>query len=294
MVCIARRGPAVAGIAFAALALQGGGVAITSTFGGNLRVPAAKTMVCARAAGTNWHTVCGELAAEPSGNGHYRLKLRPEVNLPPIDCSLAVSNVTDGVRTDYAFIPTEDVSLNMLAVEAVFEFSDYAGGHIEADGRRIEFPGGREPVKIFQGAVSKLVISGAGGNPRIGFAFDAPTPVLIQNGRFWNLDHFLVRISTNGGSPYRKGQTYRVSMTISGAGAYDPAGGRPIEIGNGPNWVPLASNPWIAPGSALDVSALRPTGAPAGRHGRCICRMIATYLCKPERTLFLLPYCIIC
>ncbi len=270
MVCIARRGPAVAGIAFAALALQGGGVAITSTFGGNLRVPAAKTMVCARAAGTNWHTVCGELAAEPSGNGHYRLKLRPEVNLPPIDCSLAVSNVTDGVRTDYAFIPTEDVSLNMLAVEAVFEFSDYAGGHIEADGRRIEFPGGREPVKIFQGAVSKLVISGARENPRIGFAFDAPTPVLIQNGRFWNLDHFLVRISTNGGSPYRKGQTYRVSMTISGAGAYDPAGGRPIEIGNGPDWVPLAPNPWIAPGSALDVSALRPTGAPAGRHGRVV------------------------
>lgn len=260
------------GIAFAALALQGGAAPITSTFGGNLRVPDARTMVFARSAGTNWHTVCGELADEPSGNGIYRLILRPEVNLPPIDCTLAVSNVPGGARADYAFVPTQDVSLNMLAVEAAFQFADYAGGHIEADGRRIDFPEGREPVRIFNDEVKRLVISGAGGSPRIAFVFDAPAPVLVQNGRFWNFEEFLVRISTDGNSPYRKGQTYRVSMTIFGAGEYDPAGGQPVEVGKGPDWIPLAANPWVAPGSALDVAALRPTGAPAGKHGRVVAR----------------------
>ena len=263
----------VLGIALAALAFQGGGAPMTSTFGGNLRVPEAKTTVGARCAGTDWHVVSGELVSEPAGDGLYRLKLRPEVNLPPIDCTLAVSNVPGGgVHTDYAFVPTEDVSLNMLGVEAVFQYGDYAGGHIEADGRRIEFPDGREPVRIFRGTVSKLVISGTGENPRIVFAFDEPTSVLVQNGRFWGFEDFLVRILADGGAEFAKGRVYRVAMTISGAGEYDPAGGRPVEIGIGPDWVPLAANPWIAPGSALDVSALRPTGAPAGRHGRVVTR----------------------
>ncbi len=262
----------LAGIAVCALPYRGAGEPMTSTFGGNLRVPDAKTMVCARCAGTDWHTVCGELTSEPAGDGLYRLVLRPEVNLPPIDCTLAVSNATGGVRAEYAFVPTEDVSLNMLAVEATFEYGDYAGGHIEADGRRIEFPEGREPIRIFDGAVTRLVITGAGASPRIAFAFDAPTSVLIQNGRFWNLDHFLVRISADRGASYRKGRTYRVSMRIVGAGEFDPKGGRPVEIGTGPDWVPLADNPWIAPGSALDVSDMRPTGAPAGLHGHVVAR----------------------
>ena len=262
----------VAGAVLAALAAQAFGAKISSTFGGNLRVPDAKTTVGARCAGTDWHVVSGEIASEPAGDGFYRLVLRPEVDLPPIDCTLAVSNVPGGVRADYAFVPTQDVSLNMLGVEAAFKFADYAGGHVEADGRRVGLPEGRDPVRIFHGAVTNLAVSGVGGKPRIVFAFDAPTFVLVQNGRHWGFEDFLVRMLADGRSPYEKGRVCRVAATISGAGEFDPAGGRPVEIGTGPDWIPLADNPWVAPGSALDVAAMRPTGAPAGRFGRVVAR----------------------
>ncbi|MGN0827571.1 MAG: hypothetical protein ACI4QD_06520 [Kiritimatiellia bacterium] len=49
-----------------------------------------------------------------------------------------------------------------------------------------------------------------------------------------------------------------------------PARGVTLEAGRG--WIPLTATPEILPGSALDFSAMRPTEAPAGKHGRVVCR----------------------
>ncbi len=257
---------------------------VTSTFGGNLNVPSAKTLVCARSAGTNWQIVGTEMEGDPlapglapgapaPGPSLFRLSLHPEVNLPPICCTLRVANVPGGVRAEYAFTPTGDVSLNMLAVESQFQFADYAGGHIEADGTRIVLPDGRNPVKIFSGAVTNLVVAaGTPDGPRLSLAFDAPTSVFIQNGRPWNQEHFALRIFPDGESPFLKGREYRVAMTIRGAGAFDPDGGKPLTLADNPDWVPLATSPWIAPGSALDFSTVVPHHSPAGKFGRVMAR----------------------
>ena len=43
-------------------------------------------------------------------------------------------------------------------------------------------------------------------------------------------------------------------------------------IGPSEDWIPVKSDAWIAPGSALDFSALRPTDGPAGAYGRVVAR----------------------
>ncbi len=266
-----RCGAFLASIAFGVLVARGEPQLITSTFGGNLNVPSAKTLVCARSAGTNWQIVGSEI--EGRDDSLFRLSLHPEVNLPPLDCALCVSNVPGGVRVEYAFVPTGDVTLNMLAVEALFQFADYAGGHVEADGVRIGLPEGRDPIRIFSGAVTNLVVAaGDRDGPRVAFAFDAPTAVLVQNGRPWNQEHFALRIFTDGESPFLKGREYRVATTVGGAGVFDPGGGKPLVLTDNPDWVPLATSPWIAPGSALDFSAVVPHHSPAGKFGRVVAR----------------------
>ncbi len=45
-----------------------------------------------------------------------------------------------------------------------------------------------------------------------------------------------------------------------------------VVITAGPEWIPLQPDLDIQPGSALDFSALRPTDAPAGKHGRVMAR----------------------
>lgn len=45
-----------------------------------------------------------------------------------------------------------------------------------------------------------------------------------------------------------------------------------VRFGAGNGWTPFKAAPGIAEGSALDFSALRPTGAPAGRFGRVVVR----------------------
>lgn len=232
---------------------------VTSTFGGNLNVPSAKTMVCARSAGTNWQIVGTEISPDSAplhegddlagagGNpaATYRLSLHPEVNLPPIDCTLRVSDIPGGVRAEYEFTPTGDVTLNMLAVEALFQFADYADGHVELDGNTIALPDGKEPVVMFSGVATNIVVAASDPDgPRAEFAFDAPTPVFLQNGRPWNQEHFALRIFTDNesGSVFRAGHASRVAMTIKGAGVFDPDGGKPVSLADNPDWILAAAN----------------------------------------------------
>jgi hypothetical protein len=87
---------------------------------------------------------------------------------------------------------TDDVTLNMLAVEALFQYADYAGGCVEIDGSAMSLPDGKEPVAMFSGVATNIVVA-----------------------------------------------------------ASDPDGGKPVSLADNPDWIPLAANPWITPGSAL-------------------------------------------
>ncbi len=245
---------------------------VTSMFGGNLRIPAARTMLGPRASGPNWHIVGGEGGFEPAPDGCFHVNLHPSDDLPEVKCAVKVSNVEGGVHAAYDFVPDKDVSLVMLALEAQFKYADYQGGHVEADGRRVALPAGKSPIHFLSAKATNVVVSSGSGDLRITLLFDKPTPVLFQNNRTWGNDNFSIRISTGEKSPLKGGRKYGISMTIAGVGAYDPAGSRPVSLDGDPDWVPLAANPWIVPGSALDFSSIRATEAPAGKHGRVVAR----------------------
>ena len=50
------------------------------------------------------------------------------------------------------------------------------------------------------------------------------------------------------------------------------AGSAKTVLKAGSEWIPLKASPSVKEGSALDFSAMRPTGKPAGKYGRVLCR----------------------
>ena len=134
------------------------------------------------------------------------------------------------------------------------------------DGRALGIPERIGPqAHLFRGAVTNLALLDRDGAERLRVAFDAPTRILLQDGRHWDgtaltLRFFFAEGTVKGGCRYEVRSTVRTPA--DGPLVLDE--GRPVTLEAGVDWIPLANEPYVEPGSALDFSRVVPHHAPAG------------------------------
>jgi hypothetical protein len=170
-----------------------------------------------------------------------------------------------GVHAVYTFTPQADMTLNGLFVALRVSTAAWGGGTWTADAKKGVFPAIYKDQSVFNGTVRTLECVSASGE-RIGLAFDAPTPVYIQDNRKWD-ETFSFRLGNNGEKKYFKGQPLTVAFTLRAQSPLTLACAKPVLVQPGGEWVALDYEKEIEPGSALDFSCMGFTDAPAGKHG---------------------------
>ena len=153
------------------------------------------------------------------------------------------------------------------------------GGTAIVDGAEVAIPAERGPKgHLFRNSASSVELRGPDGATLFSIALAEPTPVLLQDNRHWNGDGLGIRLYFATGSCEADGEyAVKAKFFVGGSGAEPPSALRlsaadPVRIVAGPDWVPLALEPWIEPGSALDFSSVIPRHEPAGKFGRVIAR----------------------
>ena len=153
------------------------------------------------------------------------------------------------------------------------------GGTAIVDGAEVSIPSQRGPKgHLFRANASTLELRTPDGAMLLRVSLDEPTHLLLQDNRHWNGDGLGIRIYFATGS-CEAGREYAVKATFRTGGAdgenSDPLAlsvAPPVRIAAGPDWIPLAQEPWIEPGSALDFTSAIPREAPAGKFGRVVAR----------------------
>ena len=246
---------------------------VSVRFGGRLVVPALKTMLEPRAAGGDWCINGGAGGFEVDADGAYHFKLYPNQR-PEIAATMRVASPTAGViRIDYVFTPKADLTLLGGFVSAKLKYDEFAGGHLLADGKRVEWPKGMDAFKLPCSGCRRLEVVRGRDGARLAFeVVSLGGAISIQNNRPWNSETASVRI----GFPhepdglYKGGKGYPLSIVMRGAGSLDPHQTKSIVISAGSDWVPIKMRGGIVAGSALDFSKIRGTEAPAGKYGRVV------------------------
>ena len=151
--------------------------------------------------------------------------------------------------------------------------SRFAGGTALFDSRPIAIPAERgDNACLFRGVVSSLSLRDRDNAECLSVVFDEPVRLLLQDDRFWNGDNLAVRVFFVEGPP-------EVGVECAVAGLFSTPAAGPLVLSDSamhteadPGWIPLPPSEWIAPGSALDFSAVVPHHTPAGKFGRVVVR----------------------
>ena len=213
---------------------------------------------------------------DPDADG-WRTFVMRTANRPPeaprIKGRVRFTPAADGtVRGEWLVVPTADAPLLELCVGGRIPLSRIGGGTALLDDKPLEIPAeiGSKP-HLFRGPVSTLAFRDREGQVLLNIAFDTPTRLLLQDNRHWNVSDITIRLFFAEG-PVTGGREYAVRATFStpSDGPLDLREGEPVHIKAGPDWIPLANEPLIESGSALDFSTVIPHHAPAGKFGRVV------------------------
>ena len=150
------------------------------------------------------------------------------------------------------------------------------GGTAIVDGAEVPIPAARgSKGHLFRAPASSIELRGPDGAVLLRIALDEPTPVLLQDNRHWNGDGLGIRLFFATGS-CEADREYAVKAVfhVGDSGSEPPSlvAAETVRIVAGPDWIPLAQEPWIEPGSALDFSSVLPRHQPAGKFGRVVAR----------------------
>ena len=184
-----------------------------------------------------------------------------------------------GVRAEWRVVADRAGRFAEAFVGANLPASLVFGGTAIVDGVEVEIPAERGPKgHLFRANASRFELRTPDGAALLRISLHEPTHLLLQDNRHWNGDGLGIRIyfATNS---CEAGKEYAVKATFHTGGADGEAPdplplsvAPPVRIAAGPDWIPLAREPWIEPGSALDFTAVIPHHAPAGKFGRVIVR----------------------
>jgi len=185
-----------------------------------------------------------------------------------VAAKVKVVPIADGaIHAHYIFTPKAALELNSLFVSTRFPAQKAIGGRWRADQKSGVFPEKEGALSLFSGKVKELEIEmPPPAAQRLVFTFDEPTSVLIQDSRRWS-DVFGIRVIAGGAGLYPAGKSLQVGFTLKTHAPLTLTYDQPVMLEAGPEWVTLAYEKEIVPGSALDFSGMGFTDAPAGKYG---------------------------
>jgi hypothetical protein len=187
---------------------------------------------------------------------------------PLIDGKVSFSADAGSIAAQYRFTARQEAKLNSLAVNVEIPAGILAGGAWEADGKRGAVPRDFGAVQLVSQSLSALTVTSVDGRV-LTIRLARPGYVLLQDNRQWG-QSFSIRIAAK--AHLAQGEETAVACTFSSTGALSLGFDRPVTMAAGADWLPLAVDLDIVPGSVLDLSTQGFTEAPAGRHGRVIAR----------------------
>lgn len=175
----------------------------------------------------------------------------------------------NALRFRYELTPEGPVSVNSVHVSVNLPVSPWVGARVSSpQGGPWEVPPAAKNGQI-AGSLREVTLEK--GDARVRLRSEGQ-PVMVQDNRVFSGGELEIRIGrqTGEGRAWATGQTEVVAFTLELDGAVTVEEEAPVTFAAGPDWIPLDLRLDIAPGSALDLSAL--SDAPAGKHGRVIAR----------------------
>ena len=172
-------------------------------------------------------------------------------------------------RAVYIVTATSDLDQNPEAtvLSLALPCSAFAGGvWADSSGKKNSLPKVFKDMCLFSGRVQSMSFTAADGSEPFTLAFTAPTHVMIQDDRKW-MPSFTLRISTDAGRMFRKGDQRSFVCIISAPEGVETMIDQPVVVKRGPDWIPLDYRKNIEAGSALDFSGMGLQDAPAGKYG---------------------------
>ena len=247
--------------------------AATVSFDGGLSTPVSPFSPMLYEPGWTGHGATSVPGEDADGWHRFTMRTANASGAPRIDGRSRFAETGDGaIRAEWTATPSADATLAELFVAGSVPFSRFGGGTALLDGRALEIPVQIGPkAHLFRGAVTNFALLDRDGAERLRVAFDAPTRILLQDGRHWDGTALSLRFFFAEG-PVEGGRRYEVRSTVRtpADGPLVLSEGSPVTLEAGPDWIPLEGAVWIEPGSALDFSRVVPHHAPAGRFGRVV------------------------
>ena len=213
---------------------------------------------------------------DPDAEGRYAFTLKTDgTGTGPVFSGTFLPQVTasNAITAVWTMTPDRDVTLGALAVGIGIPIAEFGGGSVKLDSYVVALPVEQgSSSAVARRTVSALEVYDREGAFRLRIAFHSPMSVLVQDNRFWNGNTFSIRIMPAGGTTFTAGVEYTFGYDITLPGKIEYGSRAQWKAVAGERWIPVPAFRWIRPGTALDFSALRGTDAPAGRHGRVVCR----------------------
>ena len=174
-------------------------------------------------------------------------------------------------RAAYIVTATSELDLNPEATVLALTLpcSAYAGGSwTDSSGKKHALPKEFNPKNIclYSATAQSISFAADGDAEPFTLTFPAPVPLMIQDDRKWG-PTFTLRISTDAGRAFRKGDQRSFTCIISAPDGVNVTIDQPIVVKRGSDWIPLDYGKNIEAGSALDFSGMGLQDAPAGKYG---------------------------
>ena len=184
----------------------------------------------------------------------------------------------DSIELTYTLVTKDEVNLNSLHVSFGLPEAFLAGATYTIDGQTKPVPAERGETHVRASAPAPSLRFAWPDGDWLDIEVAGDVPVLLQDGRQWS-PSFEVRIGPqmDAAKAVPAGHALTVALRVRAKDGIRLEFDRPVTIEAGEDWVPLALELDIEPGSALDFSGMGQFDAPAGKHGWLLARPDGTF-----------------
>lgn len=219
------------------------------------------------AAGPKWNFVGPEAAEKSPAPETFALRLKLGDGIDG-EAAFAGEGAPAGtVDCVWRFRPAAGpVAVNCLGVAVNLPEALFAGCPWKADGAEGAFPQVKGGNPALHNGGGKIAVTANDGRTLTLEAAPGAT-IAMQDDRHWGGDTFSLRVIMGPGE-LKEEFTLRLRVGLSGGLA--PGFDRPVTLAANDEWVELQPELDVAPGSALDMSALFPPTKPCGAEGRVV------------------------